>query len=108
MTAKIKRAPSHLKTEGKKFWRQVLRDFDLSDAHHLKILESACQCLDRIEQAKDDLKKDGLYFIDRFGQPKERPSNKTERDNKVLFARLLRELALDINFPEDARPPRQY
>ena len=108
MAPKIKRAPSHLESEGKKFWRQVLKDFDLRDAHHLKILESACQCLDRIEQAKDDLKKDGLYFIDRFGQPKERPSNKTERDNKVLFARLLRELSLDLNIPEENRPPGKY
>ena len=108
MASKIKRAPSHLENEGKKFWRQVLKDFDLSDAHHLKILENICQCLGRIEEARTKIETEGSYFRDRFGQPKEHPAHKTERDNKVLFARLLRELCLDLNIPEENKPPAQY
>ena len=108
MALKIKRAPTHLKTEGRKFWKHVLRDFDLVDAHHLKDLELSCQCLDRIEEARIKIETEGSYFRDRFGQPKESPWCKAERDNKVLFARLLRELSLDLNIPEESRPPAQY
>ena len=108
MAPKIKRVPSHLESEGKKFWRQVLKDFDLRDAHHLKILENACQSLDRISEAQEQIKIDGAYFRDRFGQPREHPAHATERNNKTLFARLLRELSLDLNIPEENRPPGKY
>jgi len=107
MAPKIKRAPSRLDKEGRKFWKQVLKDFDLTDGHHLKILENACQCLDRIEQARIEIEANGSFYRDRFGQPREFPGLKSERDNKVLFARLLRELSLDLNIPE-TRPPAQY
>ena len=104
---KVPRAATHLQNDGKKFWKQVLTEFQLQDPHHLKILQSACSCLDRIVQAREEIKKEGPYILDRFEQKKEHPAQKTERDNKVLFARLVRELQLDIP-PEDPRPARQY
>jgi P27 family predicted phage terminase small subunit len=100
------RAPSGLGKEGKKFWKQLSGEYDF-ETHHLKILENACHCLDRIEQAKEQIEKDGLYVPDRYGALKEHPAGKTERDNRALFARLLRELGLDIEFHE-SRPSRQY
>ena len=86
---RIPRAPAHLKKEGRKFWKGVLLEIDLEEAHVLKFLENSCQCLDRILQAREQIEIDGSYFKDRFGQPKEHPALKTERDNKVLFARLM-------------------
>ncbi|MCB2184018.1 MAG: hypothetical protein KQH63_18485 [Desulfobulbaceae bacterium] len=104
---KVPRAASHLQNEGKRFWRKVLNEFQLEDSHHLKILQVACECLDRITEARAEVEKEGAYIKDRFNQTKEHPGQKTERDNKILFARLIRELQLDIP-PEDPRPPRQY
>lgn len=108
MAPKIKRAPSRLDKEGRKFWKQVLKDFDLTDGHHLKILENACQCLDRIQEAQSEIETRGSFFLDRWGMPKEHPAHSTERNNKTLFSRLLRELSLDLNVHEDSRPPGKY
>lgn len=103
--SRIKITPSHLKKGGRKFWKKVLNDFEIEDGHHLMLLENACQCLDRIDEAQAEIEKEGAYFTDRFGQPKEHPAHKTERDNKILFARLVRELNLDIEPPRESRPP---
>ena len=105
---RIPRAPGHLVKEGRKFWRQVLKEIDLEEAHVLKLLESACQCLDRVQEARLEIEAKGSFYRDRFGQPKEHPAHKTERDNKVLFARLVRELGLDFEPQPGSRPPRQY
>ncbi|MFC1886061.1 P27 family phage terminase small subunit [Thermodesulfobacteriota bacterium] len=104
----MKKAPKHLKKQGRKFWKSVLSDFVLKDSHHLVIFENACQCLDRIDEAQAEIKVQGAYYTDRFGQPKEHPAHKTERDNKILFARLLRELNLDIEPLKENRPPALY
>ena len=103
MTDKV--APKHLQDEGRAFWKSVLGDYLLEDSHHLKLLENACQCLDRISQARRHLRKNGCFFKDRFGQMKENPAGKSERDNKILFSRLLRELNLDTEAPRESRPP---
>ena len=102
------RYPSHLKTDGRKFYKKVLSDFELTDSHDLERLGLACECLDRIGEARRQVEIDGPFFVDRWGQPKEHPGQKCVRDNCVLFARLLREMCLDIEQPEESRPPRQY
>ena len=100
--------PKHLQKEGGNFWESVLSDFNIIDGHHLKLLENACVCLDRMAQARRHIRKHGGFYKDRFGTPKENPAHKTERDNKILFARLLRELNLDISPPKESRTPNLY
>lgn len=105
----MKRPPTYLLKEGRQFWSKTLKEFDLVEAHDLERLEHACHCLDRLAEARAEVDKEGPYFVDRFGQPKEHPSLKVERDNKVLFIRIIRELRLDLDQPEEhPRPPRQY
>ena len=107
MKTKIK-IPKHLQTEGRKFWKKVLDDFDLQDNHHLKLLEQACHCLDRQQQAREVIEAEGIFIHDRFLQRREHPAAKTERDNKIIFARLIRELGLDLHDPAEPRPKRLY
>ena len=46
---------------------------------------------------------------DRFGKPKTHPALAVEKDNKIIFARLMRELNLDIEPPGNTgRPPGLY
>lgn len=104
----MKKPPSHLKKQGKKFYRYAVKTFELED-HHIEQVIQAAQCLDRIAEAVAEIESQGSYFKDRFGQPKEHPAHKTERDNKILFNRILRELCLDIEpAGEPGRPPRLY
>lgn len=99
-------APAHLSAESKRWWRRIVADFDL-EAHHLRLLQAACECWDRVLEARAAVDRDGAYYTDRFQQIKPHPGLAEERANKTLMARLLRELALDVEAPNDSlgRPP---
>ena len=107
MKQKIPKPPQHLKAHGRAFWRGVHRDFEISECHDLKILSEAAACIDRIEEARKVIEEQGAYFIDRWKQPKPHPAHGIENQNKILLARLLRELCLDMDPPEN-RPPARY
>ena len=87
-------APGHLSRDAKAWWRDVVQDYGL-DPHHLKLLRAACEAWDRHEQARKAVRKHGLTYTDRFGQPRARPEVAIERDSRIQFARLLRELDLE-------------
>jgi P27 family predicted phage terminase small subunit len=87
-------APRHLSAKSRRWWHEVTTDYEL-EPHHLKLLVAACECLDRWEQARKALRKHGLTYVDRFQQPKTRPEVAIERDSRIQFARLLRELDLE-------------
>jgi phage terminase small subunit len=96
--------PRHLRPETRAWWRDVATTYEL-EGHHLKLLTLAAGAWDRCVQSRDAIKRHGLVYKDRFGSPKPRPEVAIERDSKIAFARLLRELALDVDPPEESRPP---
>jgi len=76
------------------------------EQHHQKLLTLACEAWDRCQQAREALAEHGLTFEDRFGQPRPRPEVAIERDSRMSFARLVRQLALeDIEPPEEVPLP---
>src|SRR4051794_26661325 len=91
--APIRRAPppSYLSAAMAEWWAAVLEEYDLSD-HHLRLLETACQAWDRMVQARLALEAHGLTYNDPGGSPKARPEVAIERDSRIAFSRLLREL----------------
>lgn len=99
-------APSHLSEATKRWWDQVVTDYEL-EPHHLRLLRLAAEAWDRGQEAREAINKNGLTFFDRFGTPKARPEVAIERDSRIAFARLLRELCLDLEEPAEARPPRR-
>ena len=66
------KAPSHLRPATKKWFKSVLADYEL-EGHHTRLLTLAAEALDQAQTAREVLDKDGQTFVDRFGQPKERP-----------------------------------
>jgi P27 family predicted phage terminase small subunit len=104
MTNDKPKAPKHLRAPTRRWWDEVVGEFDL-ESHHLRILQSAAEAWDRCQSAREVIDREGMTFDDRFGQPKPRPEIAIERDSRIAFARLLRELALDVDPPADARPP---
>jgi phage terminase small subunit len=100
----IPKPPKILGSEGRKLWRGVLKEYEISECHDLKRLAEAAHCCDRIDEARKEIDIQGPYFVDRFGQPKPHPAFAVEKDNKILLCRILRELNLDTPPPE-SRPP---
>jgi hypothetical protein len=82
-----------------------MTDFELSEGHHAELLVQAAEALDRCEEARAILDEKGITCDDRYGVPKLRPEVSVERDQRLAFARVLRELALDAAIEEAARPP---
>jgi phage terminase small subunit len=98
-------APEHLREATRIWWLTVCESYQL-EQHHVRLLTLAGESWDRGEQAREALAEHGLTYEDRFGQPRSRPEVAIERDSRIAFARLLRELALDVEVPtEDVRPP---
>jgi P27 family predicted phage terminase small subunit len=95
--------PKHLRPASSQWWAEVLAEYDL-DSHHVRLLTKACEAFDRSEQAREAILKHGLTFEDRFGSPHARPECAIERDSRLAFARLVREIGLDVSPPTESRP----
>lgn len=89
-----KRAPEHLRVSTRAWWRAVVASYELEE-HHRRILTLAGEAHDRCAEAREAIAEHGPYFMDRFEQPKAHPALAVERDSRLAFARLLRELNLD-------------
>ncbi|MDA2937030.1 P27 family phage terminase small subunit [Acidobacteria bacterium AH-259-A15] len=96
----LKLKVNHLKAATRQWIEDVVSEWALSD-HHIRLLILAGEAWDRCQQARRRILKNGLTFNDRFDQPKARPEIAIERDSRIAFARLVRELDLDVE------PPRQ-
>ena len=99
------RPPDHLRPDTADWWQSVLRDYDLED-HHIRLLRLACESWDRGQQAREQIDRDGLTVRTADGGLKAHPAVAIERDTRLAFARLVRELDLDAGAPsERSRPP---
>jgi phage terminase small subunit len=97
--------PAHLEAATRAWWNSVLADYQLGE-HHLKLLQLAAESWDRSQQARRALDTHGLTYVDKLGNPRARPEVSIERDSRLAFARLVRELDLDTDAtPEGRRPP---
>lgn len=101
-------APKHLSRPSKALYRRTVLDYGLEgEAHALEVLRLACEALDRCEEARQAIAKDGAIVPDRFGTPKAHPAVAIERDARVAAMRALRELSLDADGgPGEVRIPR--
>ena len=97
-------APAHLEPPTAEWWASVVDDYGL-EPHHVRLLSLAAEAWDRGQAARTIIDAEGLTFEDRFGQPKARPEVAIERDSRLSFARLLRELALDYEEPTSTPRP---
>ena len=100
-----KRPPKHLKPDTRLWWESVQLEYVL-EPHHVRILTLASEAWDRCQQAREVIDREGLTYIDRFEAPKARPEVAIERDARLAFARLIRELNLDIDDAPESRIPR--
>ena len=100
----MKKAFAALKPATKKWIKKIQATWDL-DAHHDRLLILAGQSWDRATEAGELVNKEGCVILDRFEQKKIHPAVEIERQAQITFARLLRELGLDLEVLPEPRPP---
>jgi len=97
---------AHLRAETRAWLDEaVLQPFVL-EPHHRALAILAAEARDRGIGAREGLAKHGQVYTNRFGEPRPRPEVGIARDSAIVFARLMRELGLDVEAPaDDSRAP---
>jgi P27 family predicted phage terminase small subunit len=85
--------PGHLSLEMKAWWREVASTYKFED-HHYKLLEACCSAWDRMASARKEIGANGLTYVDSKCHVRPHPAVAIERDARIGFARLIRELGL--------------
>jgi phage terminase small subunit len=93
----------NLSTLTRRWVNSIQKEFEL-ESHHKRLLLLCGQAWDRAMEARKVLEKEGAFIFDRFNQRKSHPAVEVERQSMLTFARILRELGLDLTQP-DTRPP---
>jgi phage terminase small subunit len=97
-------APKYLKPATRAWFAQVVADYEL-DQHHLRLLTLAGEAWDRGQQARSEIEEHGITYVDRFGAPRKRPEISIEAESRIAFARILRELDLNVEPPPSGKRP---
>ena len=96
------KAPQHL-APGTRAWFSSVASTYVLEEHHLRLLQLAAEAWDRCQQAREAITRDGLIMLT---TGKAHPAVAIERDSRLAFARLIRELDLDAEPPASwSRPP---
>lgn len=98
--------PSHLSESARSWWQSAVKEYVL-EPHHLRLLQLAGEAWDRAQTARAVIDKDGITFKDDRNNIRAHPAIAIERDARTGFARLVRELDLDVPPPVSGRngPP---
>ncbi|MDQ3127303.1 MAG: hypothetical protein M3Q66_02435 [Chloroflexota bacterium] len=99
------RPPAHLKSAGRRLWKRVAEDVEL-EGHHEELLRLACEALDRCDEAREVIAKEGMTRPGRWGDVVH-PCIAIERDSAIRASRLLRELGIDL-IDDKSRPPSRW
>jgi P27 family predicted phage terminase small subunit len=90
----------------RRWFASVVGNWEL-EAHHVRLLTLACEAWDRCQQARETIAREGLTTPTRDGGAKLHPAVRVEDSARIAFARLLRELDLDVDPPAEAKRPPQ-
>jgi len=85
------------------FGKAVLKEYEFEKTHDYELLTQACGCLDRIEQCREAIEKDGLFQKDRYGRPIEHDACKVERSQKKLFFIYYKRAWIDLRQARNAK-----
>lgn len=98
------KAPRHLRAATRRWWEHVTGTWQL-EQHHVRLLTLACEAWDRCADAREVIARDGLTTTTAAGGAKLHPACRIESESRIAFARLLRELDLDVDPPAEAKRP---
>jgi P27 family predicted phage terminase small subunit len=95
MTPTTPKPPQNLGTDGRRFWRTVTREYDVSPSE-LALLEQASHAYEHATSAWRTLADEGAVIQDRYGSPKQHPAVATANTFATLTARLAKQLGVEL------------
>jgi len=98
--------PRKLGRPGANLWRTILSEYQIDDSAGLEMLALACEQLDRAQECKEQIDRDGLLIRTRHG-PKDHPLLRTELSARSFVTRTLMRLGLTEIKPV-GRPPSPH
>jgi hypothetical protein len=106
-TASIPAPMRTLGRYGRALWDKVMIEYEFSDIGGLEMLAQACQALDRAENLRLEIDRDGEVIRTRSGV-KDHPALKHELANRAFVVRTLSRLGLNYEAirPSAGRPPQ--
>ena len=97
--------PRHLSNAMRKWVARVCERYQVAE-NDFKLLVMAAESWDLAENARIVIRKHGVSYRDRFGQPRQRPECAVLRDSRIAFIRIMRELNLESEVPPEDDPPK--
>ena len=92
-----------LSSEAKALHARLKKEWNIRDGAGSITLLTLCQCVDRLREAQQLLKRDGIVTTDRWGQKKSHPACTVEREARAGLFQALKALGLDLESLEE--PP---
>jgi len=92
----LPKPPTTLSVASKRLWTSILKEFRIEDPPGQATLKTALEALDRANQLKGIIDKDGPVFTDRYGQPRAHPLLSEERGARSAFLSGLKQLELEL------------
>lgn len=101
--------PRRLGDHGQALWDRVTGEYAIEDAAGKELLTLACQALDRAENLREQIDRDGEVFTTRNGYMKEHAALRGELASRAFVAKMLLRLGLDVEpmRPGPGRPTAQ-
>lgn len=90
-------APGSLSSEARALWEKIVTAYEMTEPHTLAILQTALEAFDRMKEAGEIIRRDGIQVMDRFDRYKKNPMIDVERDCRRQFYDGMRMLNLDID-----------
>jgi hypothetical protein len=96
----IPRAPKGSGPDGRKLWRAVLSDYELSE-HELSLLTRACRVADACANLQAIVDTEGPLYTTRLGETRTHPALVELRNQGLLLARLITALRVPLGDQEE-------
>lgn len=90
----VVKPPRALGKPGMALWHRIAAEYELTDAGSIEQLAQACAALDRAEQCRERIDRDGEMIEAKAG-PRENPLLKHELANRAFVTRTLQRLGLE-------------
>lgn len=95
--------PDHLTAAARDWWLALVADYAITDRAGLLLLTQAAEAWDRARECREAIKRDGVTYTDKAGQPKPHPLLSVERDCRAGFLAAMKHLHIDVEVKGDPR-----